>query len=85
MPLPLELRGTKLAPHITGRRVPLRVHVLAICAAADGPVTTDQIIRRLQEAGVATNAKSSRRYLHSVLRQHERLREIAPYSCTATH
>jgi predicted nucleic acid-binding protein len=68
----------KVAPHVVARRVPLGAHVLAICAAAGTPLTTEKIVRQLNRLGVRTTAKSFPRYLRTTLRGQAGLEEVGP-------
>jgi predicted nucleic acid-binding protein len=61
---------SKLSPLVPGRRVPLAAHVLAVCAAADRPLTSIEIRQRLAAVGASTTARTFPSYLRRVLRNH---------------
>ena len=66
-----------LAPYVQPRRLPLRVHAFAICAASERTISTSEIIRELTRRGVRTSSPSFARYLRSVLRRHPAVHEVA--------
>lgn len=65
-----------LAPHVQPRRLPVRVHAFAVCAASERDLSTSEIMDELTRRGVRTSSPNFPRYLRSLLRQHPAVREI---------
>lgn len=64
-------------PLTTHGHIPLAVQVLAVCIAANRPLTSEEIRLRLAASGARTTAKSFPSYLRRVLRNHRGLISLA--------
>jgi predicted nucleic acid-binding protein len=62
---------------VPARRIPLRAHALAACAASPSPLTEAEIHKCVERAGTRTSSPSFRSYLRRVLRHHPDLFEHA--------